>query len=155
MRGRTNAPGATSPGINQAPARRLAATLGLSALVIVGCAQVPPVQSGGGDQPTYAATGTPAHPTGTPGSPHATPDSSASHPPQASTCTDAAAALPLRERAGQLVMLGVTGELDAAESKAITTSAAGSVILMGNTTGGVAATKVRTDALAKLAGPAC
>ncbi|MBK8461958.1 MAG: glycoside hydrolase family 3 protein [Nigerium sp.] len=50
-------------------------------------------------------------------------------------------------------MLGVTGDLDSAESAAITNGAAGSVILMGNTTGGVAATKARTQAIAKLAGP--
>lgn len=114
---------------------RRAAALGVVALALTACAQVQPAA------PTPAGTAgdTPTVPVVTP-------------TPTTASCTDAAASLTLRERAGQLVMLGVTGDLDAAESAAITTGGAGSVILMGNTTGGVSATKARTQAIATLAG---
>ncbi len=116
--------------------RRVAAALGAAALTLTACAQVQPVAP----TPTGTADVTPTVPVATP-------------TPTALSCADAAASLTLRERAGQLVMLGVTGDLDSAESSAITKGAAGSVILMGNTTGGVAATRARTQAIAKLAGP--
>lgn len=60
--------------------------------------------------------------------------------------------LSLKARAGQLVMVGVAGTLDAAERKAITSSKAGSVILMGGTAGGVKGVAKLTASVRKLGG---
>lgn len=111
--------------------------VGLAALALVGCAQVPP-----GAGPT--ASGAP------PVSPAVTPSPVASTPastPAATTCAELAGAMTLREQAAQLVMMGVTGDLDAAERSALGEHRFGSVILMGNTTEGVAGTRQRTRSI--------
>lgn len=60
--------------------------------------------------------------------------------------------LSLQARAGQLVMVGVSGTLDAGERTAITSTRAGSVILMGGTPGGVKGVAKLTASLRKLGG---
>lgn len=74
---------------------------------------------------------------------------SAAATPSAS-CLAEAKALSLKKRAGLLVMVAVTGSLDAAERKAITANAIGSVILMGNHTGGVRQVAKLTTSIQKL-----
>lgn len=65
-------------------------------------------------------------------------------------CLDAATGLSLSARIGQLIMVGVDGELDAAESGAITRSRVGSVVLLGAQDGGVEATARLSARLAGL-----
>ncbi|MCW5954196.1 MAG: glycoside hydrolase family 3 protein, partial [Propionibacteriaceae bacterium] len=71
-------------------------------------------------------------------------------PPPPPTCRAEAETLSVAERAGQLVMIGVTGSLDAAERKAITANHLGSVILMGASSRGVKKTASLTRSIAKL-----
>ncbi|MGB7962920.1 MAG: glycoside hydrolase family 3 N-terminal domain-containing protein, partial [Propionicimonas sp.] len=71
---------------------------------------------------------------------------------QAPTCRATAEGLSLREQAGQLLMVGLSGTLDAAERTAITKYHVGSVILMGTSTAGVKRTAALTGQLAKLGG---
>ena len=70
----------------------------------------------------------------------------------AAACAAQAQAMSLKQQAGQLVMVGVSGSLDAAERKAITASKAGSVILMGNNYGGVKRVAKLTASIQKLGG---
>ncbi|MBU4415750.1 MAG: glycoside hydrolase family 3 protein, partial [Actinobacteria bacterium] len=70
----------------------------------------------------------------------------------AAACAAQAQAMSLKQQAGQLVMVGVSGSLDAAERKAITASKAGSVILMGNNYGGVKQVAKLTASIQKLGG---
>lgn len=65
-------------------------------------------------------------------------------------CLDDAAELSLDARIGQLIMVGVEGELDAAERRAITDHQVGSVVLLGTQDGGVRATADRVAAIAAL-----
>ncbi len=65
-------------------------------------------------------------------------------------CRAEAEALSIAERAGQLVMVGVTGSLDGAERKAITANHLGSVILMGASSRGVKKTAGLTASIAEL-----
>jgi beta-N-acetylhexosaminidase len=67
-------------------------------------------------------------------------------------CLAMAEGLSLKARAGQLVMVGVSGTLDASERTAITTYKAGSVILMGGTPGGVKGVAKLTASVRKLGG---
>ena len=90
--------------------------------------------------PTSTATTTPAV------------TASSSPEPQAPTCRATAQGLSLREQAGQLLMVGVSGSLDEAELTAITKYHVGSVILMGTSTAGVKRTAALTGQLAKLGG---
>ena len=117
------------------------------ALALVGCAQVAPV--GSSTRPTASRSSTKATASA------ATPPTPTAAGPTASwpTCAALAASLGTAGQAGQLVMVGVTGSLDAAERRAITEKRFGSVILMGNSTAGVKATRVTTDAVRALAGP--
>lgn len=104
-------------------------------LAVAGCAQ------------PATTTPDPARTTGTASTPPATVQ-------PGGTCAALADQLTPREQAGQLVMAGVTGELDAAEKRAIEASGLGSVILMGNSTEGAQAIRARTERIAALAGPA-
>jgi beta-N-acetylhexosaminidase len=70
--------------------------------------------------------------------------------PSTPTCRAEAEALSIAERAGQLVMVGVTGSLDAGERKAITENHLGSVILMGASSRGVKKTASLSASIAKL-----
>ena len=86
-------------------------------------------------------------------SPSGTPAAStpASGTPAAS-CVAAVTALTPAQRVGQLFVVGVRGELDAAERRAIADHGAGSVILMGgadaaDTTGAVSQVKARVPVL--------
>lgn len=122
--------------------RRRAAVV-LAALTVVGCASTPArpsTPSAAPVTPTPAASSPSAPATATPATP--APTASA-----ATTCAAVAAALPMREQAAQLVMMGVHGDLDSAERAALEKYGFGSVILMGNTTDGVAGTKRRTEAI--------
>lgn len=130
--------------------RRLGALV--AALVLAGCGIVQP-----------AAT-----PTDSPASPGASPSATASASPGGTTpspaptetpgptttlapCAAEAAALSLREQAGQVVMVGVSGSLDAAERRAITGNRVGSVILIGTSRAGATATGRLTRQLGELA----
>lgn len=114
------------------------------AVAVAGCtAATPVVPTPSSSLPTASGTASPSH------AASVTPTSAE---PPVPTCRATAEGLSLRERAGQLLMVGVSGTLDAAERKAITTYHAGSVILMGSSSEGVKRTATRTAALAKLAG---
>lgn len=131
--------------------RPLAAVLVVSVL-LTGCApaaQPAPAVSPSSPMPPVPTASVTTNPPTSTSSP--IPDDSAS--PIASpspTCRAEAEALPIAERAGQLVMVGVTGSLDAAERKAITASHLGSVILMGSSSRGVKKTASLTKSIAKL-----
>lgn len=126
--------------------RRRGLAAGVLALALVGCAQVQPgttpTPTGSVDSPTAGVT---AGPTPTASATAETPSPSATA--GVTTCADLAGSLDLREQAAQLVMVGVHGEVDAAEAAALEEYGFGSAILMGNTTHGVAGTKQRTDAV--------
>ncbi|NLE19139.1 MAG: hypothetical protein GX632_11490, partial [Propioniciclava sp.] len=119
---------------------------GVLALALVGCAQVQPgtgpTPTGPVDGPTAAVTAGP-----TPVASGATGTPSPSATAGVTTCADLAGSLDLRAQAAQLVMVGIHGELDAAEAAALEEYGFGSAILMGNTTHGVAGTRQRTDAV--------
>lgn len=68
----------------------------------------------------------------------------------ANPCLDEAAALSLKARIGQLIMIGVEGDLDAAERRAITGNQVGSAVLLGAQNGGVRATGALSGQLAEL-----
>ncbi|MFZ0530419.1 MAG: glycoside hydrolase family 3 N-terminal domain-containing protein, partial [Propionicimonas sp.] len=71
-------------------------------------------------------------------------------PSEPVACLAEAQAMSLDARIGQLIMVGVTGGLDAAERKAITTHQLGSVVLLGDQSGGVEATAALAGELAAL-----
>ncbi|MCE1175134.1 MAG: glycoside hydrolase family 3 [Propionibacteriales bacterium] len=72
-------------------------------------------------------------------------------PPSPPRCTAEAAALSVKEQAGQLIMVGVSvSGLTAAEKSAISKSRAGAVILMGTSYAGVSGVAKLTAALQKL-----
>ena len=68
----------------------------------------------------------------------------------APSCLAKATAMSRAQQAGQVVMVGVTGKLDSAEAAAIKKYRIGSVILMGNYTGGVAQVKKVTAAIRRV-----
>ena len=105
-----------------------------------GCTGPPPTptpaSSTNGGTPTVTAPTSPASPTPTPS--------------PSDRCLDAAAALSLKAQIGQLIMVGVSGGLDAGERRAITRNQIGSVVLLGDQSGGVKATAALTRRLGKL-----
>lgn len=121
-----------------------------AALLLAGCAGAP-------DAPP---PGTPTMPVSTRAESASDPASTAVEPatptpppePEPPVCLAEAEALGLAERAGQLIMVGVDGSLDAAERRAITTGHLGAVILMGNSTRGVGRTATLTDTIQDLTG---
>ena len=113
----------------------------LASVLVAGCAVVPVPPD---ETPATSQAPVPTSASPTP-SPTPTPT-----PEPAPTCRAEAEALELPERAGQLVMVGVEGPLDAAERRAITRHHLGSVILMGTSTRGVAGTADLTDSLQDL-----
>lgn len=128
---------------------------GLIGVALVGCAQAPvgtpPAPPPGTPTPSGSASATAGFPPPTAsGSASGTPTASA---PPAGTCDALGRGLDLKAAAGELVMVGVTGSLDAAEQNAIQGSQIGSVILMGSSTAGVSGTKQRTDAVRRVGGP--
>jgi len=120
----------------------VAAALAVS-VVLAGCAGVPtdPTPRPGttasataATQPT--ATQTPAV-TVTP-----TTEPTPSPSPRLRGCDDLVAAMTSREQVGQLLMVGIdSGGLSSAAAEVLTSTRAGSVILLGNSTAGSAATK--------------
>ena len=122
--------------------RRGLVLVGLVGLVFTGCqtpvGPAPAPSSGPASTATASSPSASASPTPTP-----TP---------LSTCQRVAADLSLEDAAGQLVMMGVTGSLDAAETKVLKNSRIGSVILMGTTTDGVKGTASRVAAIRKAGG---
>ena len=131
-------------GAGRAARRQLMAATAL-ALALAGCTAAPaPVPTPAPSSPAGAT------PTAPPAEPTVSPSPSPTTPP-APTCRAEAEALSLAERAGQLVMVGVTGSLDAAERKAITGSHLGSAILMGASSRGVRKTARLTASIAGLA----
>ena len=78
---------------------------------------------------------TPARATGTPTGPTPTPSAST---PAGARCASLVGELDLREQVGQLFMVGVpTSGLTTATARTLSSTRAGSVILLGNTTAGV------------------
>jgi beta-N-acetylhexosaminidase len=111
------------------------------ALLLAGCSVPQPTAVPGTTPPpasTTSATPSAARPTASPN--------------QGAACQALAGRLSLKARAGQLVMVGVSGSLDATERTAITSSKAGSVILMGGTAGGVKGVAKLSASLRKLGG---
>lgn len=90
--------------------------------------------------PTSATTPTASEPETTDASPT----------PPLEQCLDDAAALSLEARIGQLMMVGVEGDLDAAERRAITDSQVGSVVLLGAQDQGAKELAVVTSRIADL-----
>lgn len=129
----------------------------LAALALLGgCGASPaasPGESGtGGNQsgaPTAGASASGQPSAGASGSP------GASGAPGASgvSCAAAAAGMPLDVRVGQLLVSPVQDTLDQAEASAITEAHVGSVILMGKSSRGVAATRAITDEVQGLGVP--
>ena len=135
-------PGRGSAGVEQR-SRRLAATLA-GMVLLAGCATTPqPTPTGGQSPAPPPATSTPTE-SATPA-----PTPSETVPPEPA-CRAEAEALSVAERAGQVVMVGVTGSLDGAERKTITANHLGSVILMGASSRGVKQTAKLTASIAKL-----
>lgn len=119
----------------------------LAAVVLIGCTATG-APSGAPPQTTPTARPDAASTSASPAdaSPPAAPT------PAADPCLTLARSLPLRSQAGQLVMVGVSGGLDATERRAITDLRLGSVILMGGTTGGVKGVNRLTSQLEGLGG---
>jgi beta-N-acetylhexosaminidase len=111
-----------------------------------GCAAPFPTASPGRPAPS-ATTAPPSATTPTASEPET---AEASTTPPVAQCLDAAAALSLEARIGQLIMVGVEGELDAAEKRAITNSQVGSVVLLGTQDQGAKELAVVTSRIADL-----
>lgn len=123
--------------------KRLALGVVVSA-ILAGCSVGPP-------GPPAPSTLTP-QPTPTSATPAPTPAPTPTPiPTPEPACRALAESLDLEEQAGQLVMVGVTGSLDAAERKAITSHHLGAVILMGASSRGVKKTATLTDSIQDLA----
>lgn len=129
--------------MGNAGARRL--SFGVCCLVMLaGCAA---------PAPTATPVHTPVPATTAPAASTAAPAPSETEPSETTAvepCLDDAAELSLDARIGQLIMVGVEGELDAAERRAITDHQVGSVVLLGTQDGGVKATADRVAAIAAL-----
>lgn len=119
-------------------ARKLVALV--TGLLLAGCTSVPPKPTPG----PSASVGTPSATVTT------SPESPTPTPSPTDRCLDAAAALSPKAQVGQLLMVGVSGGLDSAERRAITRHQIGSVVLLGDQSGGVKATAALTARLAKL-----
>jgi beta-N-acetylhexosaminidase len=123
---------------------RLAAAM-LAAVLLAGCSVVSPSAPSSASAPSSpSATASPSA-SAPSSSPSTTPDPGA-------PCTAAAAALTLPEQVGQLVMVGVTVDLPAAQRTVISRHHLGSAIVMGPTPGGVAQVAGLTATLRKLGG---
>lgn len=129
---------------------RRSLAVALAGVLLAGCSTPQLTTPGQSPIPPASPTITPG-PTDSPTVEAPTPSESPtpSEPPQP-TCRAEAEALSAAEQAGQLVMVGVTGSLDAAERKAITANHLGSVILMGSSSRGVKQTAKLTASIAKL-----
>lgn len=120
----------------------------LAAVLVAGCtASAPPRADSATPARTAASPASPT-PTDAPRTPSATPTPTPSPEP---ACRAQAEALTTAERAGQVVMMGVEGPLDAAERRVLTRHHLGSVILMGTSTRGVKRTATLTDTVQDLA----
>ncbi|HHU39720.1 MAG TPA: glycoside hydrolase family 3 protein [Propionibacterium sp.] len=128
----------------------VASVAGVAALALVGCAQVPPGSAPG--SPTSSPSGSMPGGSGTTSSLPTASGTGTPGAPGSNTCGDLVAGMSMSEQAAELVMMGVTGDLDAAEAAALAEHGFGSVILMGNTEHGVAGTKERTDAIQEAGG---
>lgn len=116
------------------------------AVLLAGCA-LP------ASQPTSPTAAVPTVSAPVSASPSATQPATPSPTPDPTpTCRATAEQLSLAERAGQVVMVGVSESLDGAEEAAITDHHLGSVILMGASRRGVAKTATLTEDLQELAG---
>lgn len=115
----------------------------LAGVLVAGCstpappATVTPTGPAPTAQPTTGPAPTSASPTPSPSAP---------------ACTAEAAALPLAERVGQLVMVGVEVGLPPSQRAVITDHHLGSAIVMGTTPGGVDGVAGLTAALRELGG---
>jgi beta-N-acetylhexosaminidase len=111
--------------------------LGLVSVLVGACAPVPIPQAASTPEPTPSASPTTVSPTPLPsGSPTPTPS------PTERSCADLVAGLTPAEQVGQLLMVAVgsTG-LGGRDRDILADSRAGSVILLGNSTAGAAATR--------------
>lgn len=115
--------------------RRLMGLAGLATLgsVATACARVAPTTS-------------------TSASPHAT--SASPTTLSGGTCLEVAQKMTREQRIGQLLMMGIVGDFDAAEKRLIERHEIGAVLLMGNSTRSVQETKALTDSIAQAAGAA-
>ena len=113
----------------------------IAACLLAGCTA--------GPMPSVQQTASPPA-AATPATTPATASPSPSTAPPVELCLAEARALTLDARIGQLIMVGVSGGLDAAERRALTNHHIGSVVLLGNQSGGVAATAELTRSLLKL-----
>jgi len=115
-------------------------------LALAGCAATPP-------EPTRtastAATAKPSHTASASSRPTASPTATPTSTQQ--RCLSAAAALTLKAQVGQLIMVGLTGPLTAAERKVISSQQLGSVVLLGTQPGSVDNLAATTAELAGLA----
>lgn len=128
--------------------QRLAAGMLAGTMLLAGCVATPqPTPTGQPTTPAPATSAPASSPTPTVPAPSETATPTLPPPP---ACRAEAEALSVAERAGQLVMIGVTGSLDAAEREAITAHHLGSVILMGASSRGVKKTAGLTRSIAKL-----
>ncbi|MHA6525853.1 glycoside hydrolase family 3 N-terminal domain-containing protein [Tessaracoccus sp. G1721] len=122
---------------------RTSVLIASAALLAVGCAPGPILPPGA--TATGPASIAEASPSAIPPSPTVEPE------PSVTTCRSLAEGLDDRTRVGQLFMVGVsTVGLDETTRSAITLGRVGSVVLLGNTTSGVAAVRELTAELGSL-----
>lgn len=114
--------------------------------------QAVPSGSKGPDARTSTAA-TPADPGTTTASAGPAPDRPEAWTAGSVACRRAAASLPLEVQVGQLMVAGVHASLDPAERALLARRHIGSVILMGTSSGGVAATKRVTAAVTTIEVP--
>ena len=126
--------------------RRGLILLGLVSLAFTGC-QTPvgptpaPTATGSASASSASATATPSAST-----------PATATPAPLSACQRVASEMSVEDAAGQLVMMGVTGSLDATGASVLSSSRIGSVILMGTASGGVKGTASRVAAIRKAGG---
>ncbi len=125
-----------------------AVVAGALALLVAGCGAPAPVAPSSPANSAVTATAPPGPATATASA--GTPPSSPSPTAIPARCSAEAAALNLKQQVGQLLMVGVSGGLDAAERDAISKNLVGSALLLGNSTAGVSGTRTLTSGLAHL-----
>ncbi len=119
--------------------------MALACSLLAGCTPAPPAAPGA---PPSAQSPSATAPSAT--APTSTPTQAPEPTRPTQACLAEAAALPLRSQAGQLLMVGVDGGLGTAERRALADHRVGSVVLLGDQSGGVSATRTLTRRLARI-----
>lgn len=138
------------------------AVLGLTALVLglVACStpggtpavSTPPASTPATSPPAVSTPPASTPTSASPSSPPATPSAAASNTAPTPSCAALVGRLSLAERVGQLLMVAVTStDVTAEQRAAVRDTAAGSVILLGNTSVGVAGVREVVDGLRRSA----